>query len=60
MGSAKPKIFIVENESIVTFDIECCLKNNSYDVVGRATSHLELMKKVIDFEEKYKNNKNKR
>ena len=46
MNQVKPKIFIVEDESIVAFDIECCLKKNGYDVVGSATSHVEIMEKV--------------
>lgn len=46
MDQAKPKIFIVEDESIVAFDIECCLKKNGYNVVGSATSHVEIMEKV--------------
>jgi len=46
MGSARPKIFIVEDESIVAFDIECRLKNNGYDVVGNANSHSELMERI--------------
>ena len=46
MDQVKPKIFIVEDESIVAFDIECCLKKNGYSVVGSATSHVEIMEKV--------------
>lgn len=46
MDQLKPKIFIVEDESIVAFDIECCLKKNGYNVVGSATSHVEIMEKV--------------
>ncbi len=40
------KILIVEDESIIAFDIERCLKNNGYDVVGNAASHKETMDKV--------------
>jgi PAS domain S-box-containing protein len=46
MEPSKSKVFIVEDESIVSFDLECCLKNSGYDVVGTATSHKELMGKI--------------
>lgn len=49
MNPKKPKIFIVEDESIVAFDIECCLKKNGYDVVGIADSHVEIMEKVSQY-----------
>lgn len=48
MESTNPKIFIVEDQSIVAFDIECCLTAHNYDVVGRASSHMELMEKIGD------------
>jgi PAS domain S-box-containing protein len=46
MEPSKSKIFIVEDESIVSFDIECCLKKSGYNVVGTATSHKELLDKI--------------
>jgi CheY-like chemotaxis protein len=46
MEPSKSKIFIVEDESIVSFDIECCLKKSGYNVVGTATSHKELLEKI--------------
>ncbi len=46
MEPSKSNIFIVEDESIVSFDIECCLKNSGYNVVGTATSHSELLDKI--------------
>ncbi len=46
MTTKDPKIFIVEDESIVALDIEYCLKNNGYQIVGTATSYNELMGKI--------------
>ncbi len=48
METKKPKVFIVEDQSIVAFDIECCLMNNNFDVVGRASSSIELQGRIDD------------
>ncbi len=44
----KKKIFVVEDESIVSLEIQTRLKALGYEVAGSAASGAEAIRKVID------------